>query len=192
MGRATEGPSQPPHFRFCPHCGQSLSLDPDEGRPRCPGCGFIHYLNPIAVVAGILLSDSSRLPPADSIISPSQATHILLVRRRGTYIGQWCIPCGYLEYDEEIRTAAVREMREESGLDVEVCDLFTVLSNFHRPDEQTVGVWFLTRYLGGVLVPGDDADRAVFYPLDDVPAILAFPTDRRVIELLRGRRARTL
>lgn len=192
MRRATDGSSQPPHFRFCPHCGTSLNLGPEQGRPRCPGCGFIHYLNPITVVAGILLSDDSRLPPTGSIIDPSEATHILLVRRRGTYEGQWCIPCGYLEYDEEIRTAATREMREETGLEVEVGDPFTVLSNFHRPDEQSVGVWFLFRYLGGVLEAGDDADRAEFFPLEEVPADLAFPTDRRVIELLRRQPGRTL
>ena len=49
---------------------------------------------------------------------------LLLVKRNGSYEGLWCIPCGHVEYDEDIRVAAKREFKEETGLDVMTLGLF--------------------------------------------------------------------
>lgn len=155
-------------------------------RPRCPGCGYVHYLNPITVVAAVLLSDGAHLPPPGEAVSSARASHLLLVRRAVTYPGTWCIPCGYVDYHEDIRVAAAREMREETALAVDIGEVFAVHSNFHNPRNHTVGVWFLTRYLSGELAAGDDADRAVFARIDQPEEPLAFPTDRRVIADLRA------
>jgi ADP-ribose pyrophosphatase YjhB (NUDIX family) len=113
---------------------------------------------------------------------------ILLGRRaRGPYAGLWCIPCGYVEWDEDIRAAARREMGEETGLSVEVGEVCAVHSNFHDPERQTVGVWFWGRVAGGSLQAGDDLDRLDYFPLT-APPPLAFPTDATVIaDLARGR-----
>ncbi len=175
-------------YRFCPHCGHRLlRRDPTE-HPTCPDCGFVHYRNPIAVVAGVLLARGPWLPEPDAWVDPAEATHILLVRRTGTYRGTWCIPCGYVEYGEEIRRAAAREMREETGLLVEAGPILAVHSNFHDPGQLTVGNWFLMKYLGGKLRPGSDADRAELVPIDACPHPLAFPTDELVLaDLASGR-----
>ena len=44
------------HFRFCPRCGQELSLLEVDDRPRavCSRCGFVHYRNPVVGVAGVV------------------------------------------------------------------------------------------------------------------------------------------
>lgn len=170
-------------FRFCPRCGKPLEA---AQRPRCPDCEYVQYRNPVAAVAALLLSDGPRLPPPGGMLPPEKATHLLFVRRTTTYRGTWCIPCGYVEYDEEVRSAAAREMREETGLTVEIDRLFAVHSNFHNPLNQTVGIWFLTRYIEGELRPADDADRAAFFSLDAPPERLAFPTDLKVIRALRS------
>jgi 8-oxo-dGTP diphosphatase len=149
---------------------------------------FVPHRSPSAVVAGVLLAAGPSLPPPGVAVPPGEATHLLLVRRAGTRRGQWCIPCGYIDYGEEIRAAAAREMREETGLEVAVESVLSVRSNFHDPENLTVGVWFLTRYRAGELRPGDDADAAAFFPLDSPPEELAFPTDRAVIEELRQAR----
>lgn len=152
---------------------------------HCPQCGYVHYRNQIAVIAVILQSDGPHHPPPGVLIPPSAATHLLLVRRSGIYPGTWCIPCGYVEYDEEVRAAAEREMLEETGLLVETSAVFAVHSNFHNPVNHTSGVWFLARCVGGELIPGDDADRVGFFHLDAMPEPLAFPTDREVIARLK-------
>lgn len=164
--------SRKQRYFFCPKCGGNLlyKLVDDRERLVCKDCGYILYENPIVGAAAIVM-DKGKL---------------LLGRRaeNATYPGLWCIPCGYVEYDEDICDAVVRECLEETGLVVEPQGVFTVLSNFHNPETHTVGVWFNTRVTGGRLRPGDDIDQVGFFELDDVPP-LAFATDKEVIRLLK-------
>ena len=139
----------------------------------CPECGFVFWQNPAVGVAVIVL----------------QGDCIVLARRaRGAYKGDWCIPCGYVEYDEEVREAARREFLEETGLRVEIGEVYAVHSNFHDPASHSVGIWFLGNVLEGTLQPADDVDAVAWVPLDGVPDNLAFPTDRLVIDRLRRER----
>ena len=75
-------------FKYCPYCGASLQGRPAKGglRSFCPDCGKVFYRNPTVGVAVVLVEDEK----------------ILLVRRKGSYGGQWCIPCGHVEWDEEV------------------------------------------------------------------------------------------
>jgi 8-oxo-dGTP diphosphatase len=101
------------------------------------------------------------------------------------YQGHWCVPCGYLEWGEEVRAAAQREFLEETGLVVEISGVYAVHSNFHNPNDLTVGIWFNANVVGGALQASDDLDMVGYFPLDDLPEPLAFPTDRLVLEQLR-------
>ena len=160
--------------RFCWGCGGALGAGPSDARGNahraCAGCGRITYRNPAVGVAVILLDGDA----------------ILLGRRsRGPYAGCWCIPCGYVEWDEDVRDAARRELREETGLEVELAEVVAVHSNFHDRAKQTVGVWFRGRIAGGVPRAGDDLDQLGYFPLEQPPR-LAFPTDAEVIAALRA------
>lgn len=163
-------------FHFCPKCGGALSYRPAGERERltCAACGYIMYENPVVGVAAIVL-DGGRL---------------LLGRRAAaaTYPGRWCIPCGYVEYDEDVRAAIVREFREETGLAIAPGEVFAVLSNWHNPETHTVGIWFMAAVTGGRLAPGDDLDAVAYFPLD-APPPLAFPTDGQVIARLKASQA---
>ena len=100
--------------------------------------------------------------------------------------GGWCIPCGHVEWDESVEEATVREVAEETGLSIEIDHLFCVQSNFHDPDLQTVGVWFLAHRKGGELIAQGDLREAKFFCFSDLPQ-LKFPTDRNVIKQLEAR-----
>ena len=99
--------------------------------------------------------------------------------------GEWCIPCGYVEWGEDIREAAKREMLEETGLIIEVGPVYDVHSNFHDPRSLTVGVWFTGTIVEGTMSASDDVDMVDFFPLDQIPEPLAFPTDRLILDRLR-------
>ena len=156
--------------KFCPKCGAELELQERHGHQRqvCPRCGFILYRNPIVGVA-VLLTHGDR---------------VLLSRRaRGEYRGLWDVPGGYVEWGEDVRDAARRELLEETSLTVEIGPVFNVYSNFHNPESLTVGVWFRGTVLSGALTPGDDVEALDYFPFGALPP-LAFPTDRLVLEEL--------
>jgi ADP-ribose pyrophosphatase YjhB (NUDIX family) len=106
-------------------------------------------------------------------------------RRSGLYEGAWCIPCGYVEWGEEVRAAAAREFAEETGLVVKMGEVLAVHSNFHDPSRLTVGIWFAGQVTGGALQAGDDLVEVAFFPLAEPPQPLAFPTDALVLAELR-------
>ncbi|MCX8071445.1 MAG: NUDIX hydrolase [Candidatus Binatia bacterium] len=156
-------------WRFCPFCGGELAAGPRSPHWHCSLCGLTHYRNPAVGVAVILMESNQVL---------------LTCRSRGRYAGLWCVPCGYVEWDEDVRRAAQREVKEETGLEIVVLDVCDVRSNFHDRDRQTVGIWFWGKRIGGELKPGDDASDARFFPLDALPP-LAFPTDSAVLADIR-------
>jgi len=158
-------------FFYCPKCGGELKYRENSDRLRltCLSCAYIFYENPVVGVAAIILNEDG---------------HILLGRRiRGKYQGMWCIPCGYLEYDEDVYAGIIREIKEETNLDIEPLKVFTVQSNFHEPECHSVGIWFLSEVKGGQLKAGDDLCDLAYFDLCSCPP-LAFPTDIKVIDLL--------
>ena len=151
-------------YRYCPKCTQLLEAFDHEGilRLRCPDCGWIHYRNPTAGVAVVLV----------------ESGQLLLGERRD---GGWCIPCGHVEWDESTEEAARREFQEETGLEVSLYGVFAVHSNFHNPVQHTVGIWYQGFREGGEIKAGGDLVRVTFIPLDRLPP-LKFPTDKLVVE----------
>jgi 8-oxo-dGTP diphosphatase len=166
----------PSRYRFCPCCGGLLTPEVRDGQARlsCRECREILYINPAVGVA--------------VVVRRGQA--ILWGRRKaGIYAGHWCIPCGYVEWGEEVRAAAIREFQEETGLIVELGQVLAVHSNFHDKERLTVGIWFAGQVVGGTLRPADDLDQVDFFPLSGPPRPLAFPTDKLVLAELRAGKA---
>ncbi|GAB4335807.1 MAG: NUDIX hydrolase [Dehalococcoidia bacterium] len=164
-------------FRFCPNCGVQLSHAYRGGRERpvCTACGFVQYRNPVVGVA---------------VVVRDERGHVLMGKRaEGPSVGEWCIPCGYVEWGEEVREAARREFEEETGLRVDIGGVVAVHSNFHNPHLLTVGIWFEGRVVGGDLHPvdGEFSDLRYVDPAEP-PSPLAFPTDRLVLEQLANER----
>lgn len=162
----------PRRFKYCPHCASAFTLREIHNGERmlCPSCNFIFWQNPVVGVA-VIVMDGDRI--------------ILGRRARGIYKGAWCIPCGYVEYDEDVRDAARREFQEETGLQVDVGEVYTVHSNFHHAEMHSVGIWFRGTIAGGTLRAADDLDEVAYIALNALPANLAFPTDRLVLQQLQ-------
>lgn len=120
------------------------------------------------------------------------AGSVLLVQRAAGHFGagRWCFPCGYVEWGEDVRDAAIREAREEAGVDVVLGEVLQVASNFHDPERPTVGIWFAATLADPSATPvaGDDAvDAGWFDPA--APPPLAFPTDAPLLARVAASRA---
>ena len=129
-------------YRFCPRCGGPLerrslkATEPD--RPVCERCGFVFYIDPKIAVGTIVATDRG----------------LVLVRRAiEPGYGLWVFPGGYVDRGEPLTVAAVREAREECGLDVRLDALVNVYS---YPGRAPVIVVYAATAIGGEL--GGDAE----------------------------------
>jgi 8-oxo-dGTP diphosphatase len=147
--------------KFCPHCAGRLAPKMIDERERlvCRECGFIFYINP-KVAAGALIEDGER---------------IVLVRRRiEPRAGYWALPSGFTEYGETVEETAIRECREETGLEVALDDLlgvYSVNSDFYG---HLVLVLYSAHVVGGEMAAGDDASEVGLFSPTEVPTDLAF------------------
>lgn len=111
-------------------------------------------------------------PTADVIIE-LDGGGIVLIRRRNEPPG-WAIPGGFVDYGETVEEAAIREAKEETGLDVELIKLLGVYSDPERdPRFHTISTVYVAR-ASGIPVGGDDAAEAGVFAEDSLPEDIAF------------------
>lgn len=158
-------------YKFCPLCAGELvlKLQMSEERLTCPSCGWVHYEDP-KVAAGVL------------VLRGREIREVLLVRRTmEPYIRHWSIPAGFVNAFEDPQAAAVRECREETGLEVRIESLFDVLYGRKHPRGADIFLAYRAEVISGKLTPADDADQAAWFALDQLPP-LAFETTRKIFE----------
>jgi ADP-ribose pyrophosphatase YjhB (NUDIX family) len=159
-------PARPHAHGFCPLCGTQLEAQhqEDRDRPTCPSCGFIHYLDPKVAVA-VVLGDERGVLLGRRGIDPAS--------------GLWSFPAGYVNRGEILEEAALREVLEELGLVVRLTGLVGVYSERGEP---VVLVVYAGQIEAGEPVPdGREVSEVRWFPLDALPADLAFPHDRQVL-----------
>ena len=93
----------------------------------------------------------------------------------------WCLPCGFIEYDEDFHTAALRETKEETGLDIRVQSIISVSSNFLNRRSHTLTMVLLGEPVGGRLEGGDDIVEVRWFHLADELSPMAFEADKHLI-----------
>lgn len=125
-------------------------------------------------------------PTADVIVEIAGAG-IVLIERRFPPPG-WAIPGGFIEVGESAETAAVREVREETGLEVTLVELLGVYSDPARdPRRHTLTTVYIGRAVGTPRA-GDDAANAGTFTEATLPTPLAFDHARILADYFRYRR----
>lgn len=110
---------------------------------------------------------------------------VLLIRRgRPPRQGEWSLPGGRIEPGERAVDAALRELREETGVEAEITKLLDVVDGLF-PDAglHYVLIDYAARWLSGEPVAGDDAQSAAFVPLSEVDRLVSWEETRRIIRL---------
>lgn len=112
------------------------------------------YKNPALTVDTIIVEDNKI---------------VLIKRLNNPYKDHWAIPGGFVEYGEKVEDAAVREAKEETGLDIELIKLVGVYSDPNRdPRGHTVTVAYLAKIIGGTIKSDSDAKDAIFIDINDL------------------------
>ena len=163
-------------MKYCSECGAQVTLEIPEGdnRPRhiCLQCETIHYSNP-KIVAGCI---------------PVWQDKILLCRRAiEPRHGLWTLPAGFMENEESTVEAALRETLEESGAQVEIRDLYTMISLVHI---NQVYMMFLADMTNAEFAPGEESLEVELFGEDEIPwDQIAFPVIEETMRLFFADRA---
>jgi ADP-ribose pyrophosphatase YjhB (NUDIX family) len=162
-------------WQWCPCCREGLQRG--DARVECPACGFVAYASSKAT-AGALVEDGGR---------------VLLARRAfEPFKGAWDIPGGFLEEGEHPVDGLRRELREETGLDVEPLDFLGIWMDRYGGDstaEATLNLYWTARATGGEPAPADDVDDLRWFAPDELPQPdqLAFENVPLVLAAWRAR-----
>ncbi len=119
------------------------------------------------------------VPTVDIIIEMNEGK-IVLIKRKNPPFG-WALPGGFVDYGESLESAALREAKEETGLDISLrAQLHTYSDPGRDPRQHTITTVFVATG-EGELVAADDAEEVVLFIEGDLPVEVAFD-HREILE----------
>ena len=142
-------------WKLCPRCGATLTGD--GGRRLCGACGFVVYASSKPTVGAVVVDEG----------------RVLLARRAfEPFKGHWDLPGGFLEEGEEPLEGLRRELREETGLDVEADRFLGVWMDRYGGDstaESTLNLYWTARVVDGEAAPADDVSELGWFAPNELP-----------------------
>ena len=155
--------------RYCMLCGTALQKRKIEKRIRetCAACGWIMYPQ-LKVGAGAILE---------------KGWQILLLRRSvSPWQGDWNLPAGYVEADENPARAVERETLEETGLCVKAGNLIDVYYFNDDPRGKEIFLVYACEIVEGVLRNSDESSEVRFFAVNEIPKNLCGAGHSRSIQ----------
>ena len=150
-------------MNFCENCGNKLTLICSDKATRhfCEHCHQIKYLDPkVAVV--VLVTKEANLLLVKRAIEPN--------------LGKWSFPSGYVDRGENVEAASIREVKEETNLDIKIEGLIGVYSG----KGPVILVVHSAVALLGTPIPNDEVSEIKWFPIKDLPG-LPFPHDKEIM-----------
>ncbi len=159
-------------WRLCPRCGTALARE--AGAVGCPSCGLVVYARPTPAVCALLVDEEGR---------------VLLGRRaEEPAAGRWDILGGFMEEDEQPLETLRRELREETGLDVEPLEFLAAVSDVYGEEGRaTLNLCWTARIAGGGLTLAPELAEVRWFGPDELPSgdELAFANCTEILDAWR-------
>ena len=163
-------------WKYCPRCRGDL--DGDERRVECCSCGFVSYGNPVPTATAVCVDDRGRVLLGRRAWAPDE--------------GLWDLPGGFVDEGEHPLDALRRELREETGLEVEPEEFLGVWMDRYGYDSSatsTLNLYWTARVVSGEERPADDVVELRWFRHDELPPAreLAFEVNEQVLSAWRAR-----
>ncbi|MDP2114385.1 MAG: NUDIX hydrolase [Bacteroidota bacterium] len=109
----------------------------------------------------------------DAILISKQNSVLLIERGREPFKGKWALPGGFIDMEEQLETACMRELEEETGIRISELKQFKAFGAVDRdPRHRTISVIFYAFTEDEIIAQaGDDAAKAQWFPLDQLPEL---------------------
>jgi ADP-ribose pyrophosphatase YjhB (NUDIX family) len=163
-------------WAFCPRCRASLARE-NGRRVECGECDFVAYANPVPTACAVCVDGTGR---------------ILLGRRAAeVFNGAWDLPGGFVDEDEHPHDTVRRELREETGLEVEPVGFPGIWMDRYSEDlsgPSTLNLYWRARVTGGEAHAADDVSELRWFAPHELPSAeeLAFRNVALVLEPFRN------
>jgi ADP-ribose pyrophosphatase YjhB (NUDIX family) len=155
--------------KYCHRCGKKLGWKKEDGKRRhhCPSCRIFVYENPLPVAAVVCVNSKKE---------------ILLIRRaQEPSRGKWALPSGFIELHESPEHAALRELREETGVKGKVISLLGVFARSGTFYKSLLTICYLVRQAGGRLRKTPETLDCGFFPISKLKPII-FKTHKAALK----------
>jgi 8-oxo-dGTP diphosphatase len=140
-------------YNFCPKCGKKVVRK--DLTAYCDNCKITYYQNS---------------KPAASVLIIKGSKVLLSRRGREPHKGELDIVGGFLEYDEDPKVAALREVKEETGLEVKIIDLLGIyIDTYGAGGPSILNIHYIGEIVSGEPKPQDDISALEWYEIDKVP-----------------------
>ena len=165
-------------WTYCPHC--RARLERGEGLVSCPACGFVAYANSAPTASALVLDADGR---------------VLLARRaHEPFRGTWDLPGGFLEEGEHPEDGLRRELREETGLEIEPHEFLGVWMDTYGDGPgapATLNLMWTARIVAGEPEANDDVSELAWFAAGELPppSELAFRAIADVLDAWRHEHA---
>ncbi len=154
------------NFHYCPKCGTTFKKA--NSHYHCPVCHFDLYANP-APTTSIFVIQNDKLLLTKRAVKP--------------FKGHWDSFGGFLLSEESFEQGAIREMKEESGVDINITKYLGSLPDTYR-SMPTINVGFKAEIISGKLKAADDVASFHWFDFNDIPKQFAFPSVKQMVKEL--------
>lgn len=164
-------------FKFCPKCGSDKFSENNFKSNKCGACGFTYYFNSSAASVAVIINQQREVLVATRAHEPAKGTYDL--------------PGGFVDMEESAEQAVVREVKEETNLDViSVRYLFSLPNKYVYSGFQveTLDLFFLCEFdQSGVFTANDDVAKLKFIPVEELdPEKFGMQSVKNAIEKIQS------